>query len=79
MCNKITEAFKDINKKYTKPGALLQGIRVREGLSQVELAKSLKVSQSVLSQMEKGARPINTEIAKKIEAVYDVNYRSFLA
>jgi DNA-binding XRE family transcriptional regulator len=74
-----SEAFQDINKKYTKPGALLQGIRVREGLSQVEMAKALKVTQPNLSQMEKGTRPIGKTIAKRIEALYDIDYRSFLA
>lgn len=49
--NKIlTEAFKDINNKYTKPGALLQG-----------------------------RRPIGKTIAKRIEALYDVDYHSFSA
>ncbi len=74
-----SEAFKEINKKYTKPGALLQGIRVRAGLSQVEMAKALKVTQPNLSQMEKGTRPIGKTIAKRIETLYDIYYRSFLA
>jgi transcriptional regulator with XRE-family HTH domain len=79
MIDKITEAFKDLNKKYTKPGALIQGIRVREGLSQIEMAKALKVTQSHLSQMEKGIHPIGKSIAKRIEAFYNVDYRSLLA
>lgn len=73
------EPLKELYKKYTKPGVLLRGIRVREGLSQAEMAKALKVTQPNLSQMEKGTRPIGKTIAKRIEALYDMSYLSFLA
>lgn len=75
-----TEAdiFADINKKYSKPGALLRGIRVRENLTQQQLAKKIKVTQSDVSQMENGVRAIGRMIAKRIEKLFDVDYRSFL-
>lgn len=73
------EVFANINKNYTKPGALLRGIRVRENLTQVEMAEKLKVTQSDISQMEKGTRSIGRTIAKRIEKLFDVDYRSFLA
>lgn len=71
--------FADINKKYTKPGALLRGLRARENLSQVALAEKLHVTQSDISQMENGTRSIGRTIAKRIEALFDVDYRSFLS
>lgn len=71
--------FENINRKYTKPGALLKGIRARENLTQVELANKLRVTQSDISQMESGARSIGRIIAKRIEKLFDVDYRSFLA
>ena len=70
--------FKDINQKYSKPGALLRGIRVRENYTQTEMASKLKVSQSDISQMEHGVRKIGRKIAQRIEELFDVDYRSFL-
>lgn len=70
--------FANVNKKYTKPGALLRGIRIREGLTQAEMAKKIKVTQSDISQMENGSRSIGRKIAQRIEKLFDVDYRSFL-
>jgi DNA-binding XRE family transcriptional regulator len=70
--------FAEINKKYTKPGALLRGIRVRENITQSEMAKKIKVTQSDISQMENGTRSIGRIVAKRIEKIFQVNYRSFL-
>jgi|SRR5579862_8943473 len=70
--------FAHINKKYTKPGALLRGIRIREGLTQVEMANKIRVTQSDISQMENGTRSIGRKIAQRIEKLFDVDYRSFL-
>lgn len=74
----VDDLFEKINKKYTKPGALLRGIRVRENLTQVEMAKKIKVTQSDISQMESGARSIGRIIAKRIEKLFCVDYKSFL-
>ena len=71
--------FSDINRKYTKPGALLRGLRARENLTQTELADKLRVTQSDISQMENGTRPIGRIVAQRIEKLFDVNYRSFLS
>ncbi|GAH11353.1 unnamed protein product, partial [marine sediment metagenome] len=35
--------FSSINRKYTKPGALLRGIRIRENLTQIEMAKKSRL------------------------------------
>lgn len=73
----VDEVFANINKKYTKPGALLRGLRVRENLTQAEMAKKIKVTQSDISQMENGTRGIGRIIAKRIEKLFGVDYRSF--
>ena len=70
--------FADINKKYTKPGALLRGIRIRENMTQTEIAAKLKVTQSDISQFEHGVRHIGRKIAQRIEKLFNVNYRAFL-
>ena len=72
------DLFADLDRKYTKAGVLLQGIRHREGLTQVEFAKKIDVTQSDLSKMESGKRPIGKTIAKRVERVFDINYRFFL-
>lgn len=74
----IDSAFNKINQKYTKPGALLKGIRIRENLTQIDMAKKIKVTQSDISQMEHGKRHIGRSIAKRIEKLFHIDYRSFL-
>jgi len=72
------EVFFSIEKKYTKAGVLLQGLRHREGLTQVAMAKKIKVTQADLSKMENGKRPIGKIIAKRIAKLFDISYRNFL-
>jgi len=66
------DAFADINAKYTKAGALLKAIRIREGLNQKDFAKLIDVTQGDLSKMEHGIRPIGkilvNRIAKKFKS-----------
>ena len=56
----------------------LGGLRYREGMTQVEFAKAIGVTQANLSAMENGKRPIGKEIAKRIEAKFGMNYRYFV-
>lgn len=70
--------FSEMDKKYTEAGALLRGTRHREGMSQIEFAKRIGVTQGDLSKMEKGSRSIGKSIAKRIEKEFGVNYRYFL-
>ena len=72
------EIFADIEREYTKAGVLLRGTRYREGLTQIKMAKKIKVAQADLSKMESGKRPIGKTIAKRIEKIFGVNYRYFL-
>ena len=73
------EFFSKMDKKYTKAGALLQGVRARENITQIEMAKKLKVTQSDISQMENGKRKIGLKMAKRIAKLFDVHYESFLS
>jgi DNA-binding transcriptional regulator YiaG len=74
----IKKLFENLDKKFTKAGALLKGLRLRENLSQVEFAKKINITQANLSTMENGRRPIGKTIAKRIEKVFGTNYRYFL-
>jgi len=56
----------------------LQGARYRESLTQKELARLIGVSQTHISEMEHGKRPIGKEMAKRLAKVLKVDYRVFL-
>ena len=60
------EVFAEINAKYTKTGALLKAVRLREGLNQKDFAKLIKVTQGDLSKMEHGKRPIGKILVERI-------------
>jgi len=65
-------------KKHSKPGLALKGARFKEGLTQIQLAKKLKVAQYNISKMENGSRTIGKDMAKKLGKALNVNYRLFL-
>lgn len=80
MRNELKEnvIFADIERKFTKAGVLLKGLRGREGLTQVQFSRKIHVTQANLSNMENGRRPIEKQIARRIEKTFRVNYRYFL-
>ena len=73
-----SDTIRKLDTKYSQAGACLQGARVKEGLTQVELAKALSISQTNLSKMELGKRPIGKRMAHRIAKVLNVDYRIFL-
>lgn len=74
----LKSLFNKLDEQYTKAGALLKGLRLRENLSQIEFARKINVTQANLSKMENGKRPIGKIVAKRIEKVFGINYRYFL-
>jgi len=56
----------------------LRGARKREGLTQKDLAALLGVSQTHISEMEHGKRPIGKDMAKRLAKVLKADYRVFL-
>lgn len=70
--------FKELDKKYSRPGAALRGARLKAEMSQVELSEKLGIDQSDLSKMEHGKRSIGKKMAKKLAAILNVDYRIFL-
>lgn len=72
------EVFREIDEKYSRPGAALQGARLKEDLSQVELAEKLGISQADLSKMEHGKRSIGKAMAKRLARYLKIDYRIFL-
>lgn len=74
----IDVLFNDLIGQSGEPAVLLKGLRYREGLSQLEFAKKINISQTNLSAMENGRRAIGKELAKKIAEIFKVDYRIFL-
>lgn len=68
----------DIIEKYTEGGAALKGLRLREDLTQVEMAKKLGITQANLSSMERGKRPIGKNMAKRLGELFHISYKLFL-
>ena len=59
-------------------GLALKGARKRETLTQKQLAELLGISQTHISEMEHGKRPIGKEMARRLAKVLKVDYRAFL-
>jgi DNA-binding XRE family transcriptional regulator len=56
----------------------LKAYRLREELTQKELAKASGISQSNISAMEKGRRPIGLNIAKKLAKILNCEYKKLV-
>jgi DNA-binding XRE family transcriptional regulator len=61
-----------------EPWQKLKAYRLREDLSQVELAKRCGIPQANLSAMEQGKRTIGVQTAKKLAAALRCDYRQLL-
>ncbi len=60
------------------PETFLAGARHREGLTQRQLAEKTSIPQRHISEMENGKRPIGKEIARRLAAALNTDYRAFL-
>jgi ribosome-binding protein aMBF1 (putative translation factor) len=67
------EVYPDFNGSVA-----LRGARKREGLTQKELARLVGISQTHVSEMEHGKRPIGKDMARRLAKVLKVHYRVFL-
>ena len=59
-------------------GSAIRGLRLREGLTQEQLAHLLGVKRPNLSEMENGKRPIGKNMAKRLAQVLKTDYKVFL-
>jgi ribosome-binding protein aMBF1 (putative translation factor) len=72
------EPIQDLINLHSEPGVMIRGARVKEGLSQIELAQKLGIPQSNVSEMENGKRPIGKNMARRLSRILKINYRVFL-
>lgn len=71
-------AFTDLIDKFSEAGATLRGLRMRDGLTQKELAQEIGIAQANISKMEHGKRLIGKAMAKKFASFFHTDYRIFL-
>ncbi len=69
----IEEVFGEIT-----PGGCMRGLRAKEDLTQKQFAEKLGVKQHHISEMENNRRPISVQMAKKIQSIFGVGYKTFL-
>ena len=72
------EVFKNLDKKHGKTGITIRGLRIRDGLTQKELAHKLNIHQTHISQIENGKRIVGKNLAQKLAKVFRTDYRLFL-
>jgi plasmid maintenance system antidote protein VapI len=60
------------------PGVSLKGARVKEGITQKQLAEMTGIRQHHISEMENHKRPIGKKNALKFAKALGTNYKVFL-
>lgn len=72
------ESSKERIERNTEAGIMLRGSRYKNQMTQKQLAESLGISQHHISEMEHGKRPIGKEMARRLAAILNIDYRVFL-
>ncbi len=67
----------EININCKKIGERIRKLRIQKGISQIELAKAIEVSQTHMSNIEKGNTGISLWTAVKISRALDCSIDSF--
>lgn len=74
-----SEVFADLNAKYGgRVASVIRGFRVRDELTQVDLAEKIHIAQADLSKIENGTRRVGKKLAMRLAKVFRTNYRVFL-
>lgn len=68
----------DLCPPEERSASRLRGLRVKEGITQQQLAAALGTSQSRIAELENGTRRISINMAKRISKTYGVHYKAFL-
>lgn len=68
----------DLCPPEERPASRLRGLRVKEGITQQQLADALGIAQSRVAEYESGTRRISINMAKRISKAYGVTYKAFL-
>jgi ribosome-binding protein aMBF1 (putative translation factor) len=60
------------------PGKIIKGLRVREGLTQQQLAEKTGLRHHHISEMEHGKRAIGKEMARRLGKALNADYKILL-
>lgn len=74
----IEEFHKEAFGNKPEWAVLFRGLRYKEELTQVEMGTLTGLSQTTISDIERGRRPIGKKLAKKIAEIFKTDYRLFL-
>lgn len=72
------EALRGVLSKHGEAATMVRGSRVKEGMTQVELAGKLGIPQQHVSEIENKKRPVGKAMAKRLARVFRTDYRVFL-
>lgn len=64
--------------EHEEVGFVLQGMRIRSGMTQKDLAELLGAKQHHISEMENGHRSIGKEMAHRLAKIFKTEYKVFL-
>jgi Plasmid maintenance system antidote protein len=74
----LDNVFPELFDDAQRPGLVLRGLRLRDGLTQSKLAEQVGVTQSAIAGMESGARPIGKKMAQRLAKALSTDHRVFL-
>lgn len=72
------DLYPELKDPIKGPALSFHGIRLRHGLTQKQLAEKIGISQSDVSKIEKGERPIGKKLAIRIGKALGIDYKRFL-
>lgn len=72
------DAFKEEINKSSESSLVIKGYRVKNGMTQKDLAKKLKTSQPNIAALENGSRAVGKEMARKLAKIFKTDFRIFL-
>ena len=71
------EVFASLDQKFSKTGNIVAGLRLRDELTQVQLARKIGTSQSAIAAIENGNRKVGKAMAMKLAQVFKTNAKIF--
>lgn len=76
--NELPNNYEALSARLIKPHDLLRSLRLSHDYSQAQLGELINVSRQNIVSMETGKRPIGKNVAKRLAALFEVNYQRFL-
>ena len=73
----IEKLFAKLNKEHTEAGVMLRSARLREELTQKQLAQKLGIPQGHISAMEHGKKAIGKKTARRLSEILNISYKVF--